>query len=448
MHTTAVPEPSTIILLLSVAWLATSIVLLCKPGMRVAGIVVLAAPLALVVLAGAFWWFSFTAAPEPTWQTPHRPTQSVTIDPDQDGSPDHNVIVSRSSSIEDFEPAVGGSKTPTSMRADAILFILLAVLLLGGLVATVALLAFPKTRTAGAVMLAIGVPAAVLLLGFAFYFAPLSLDAPREWRSATEARISNGHSVSVQPIRPQNAGEIRSRLGEPQIPVDVAERGVAKSAKPAAKPGSGAVAATSGAPAVASADSPPALAPAAVPARKSPAWIDEPSRFLGDTYQTTIVIGPYTTREECNAELPGELQKALNRYVETCMGQPAGGRPVALPYEFLRQEVVKGEYAEIRPSSVGPMTRLYVLLQFDRKIRDRIVAEGQRNTVAGRLWVAGSCLAAMLWLLAVMYGYLRVDLKTGGAYRGRLRFAAVLAILGPVAAALLVVVKMGYGARG
>ena len=54
--------------------------------------------------------------------------------------------------------------------------------------------------------------------------------------------------------------------------------------------------------------------------------------------------------------------------------------------------------------------------------------------------MAGGGLAAVLWLLAVMYGYLRVDLKTGGAYRGRLRFAAVLAILGPVAAALLVVV--------
>ena len=110
-----------------------------------------------------------------------------------------------------------------------------------------------------------------------------------------------------------------------------------------------------------------------------------------------------------------------------------------MPYEFLRQEVVKGQWEEIRPSSVGPMTRLYVLLQFDRKMKDRIVEEGRRSVVAGRLWLAGGGLAAMLWLLAVMYGYLRIDLKTGGAYRGRLRFAAALAILGPVAAALLVV---------
>ena len=444
MHATAVPEPSTLVFLFA-AWLAVSIVLLCKPGRRAAGIVVLAAPLALIVVAGVVWWW-WAGTATPALPPPHRPTQSVTIDPDQASNPDDNVVVSRSNSIEDSEPAVGGGAAPTSMRADAILFVLFAVLLLGGLAATVALLAFPKTRTAGAVILAIGVPAVVLLLGLVWFLIPLSDVAPREWRPATEVRLPNGHSVSVQPIRSQSAGEARSRLGEPQIPVDVAERAVAKSTKPAAKPGNGAVAATSGAttasdkkPAVANADSSPTLAPAAVPAKKSPAWIDEPSRLLGDTYQTTLVIGPYTTREECNAELPGELQKALNRYVETCMGQPAGWRPVALPYEFLRQEVVKGEYAEIRPSSVGPMTRLYLLLQFDRKIRDRIVAEGRRNTVAGRLWVGGSCLAGMLWLLAVIYGYLRVDLKTGGAYRGRLRFAAVLAILGPVAAALLVV---------
>ena len=446
MHTTAVPEPSTIVLLL---WLVVSIVLLCKPKLRVAGIVVLVAPLALVVVAGAFWWFSCTAAREPTLPPPHHPTQSVTIDPDQDGSPDHNVIVSRSSSIEDIEQAPAAA-VPASIRADAILFILFAVLLLGGLVATVALLAFPKTRTAGAVMLAIGVPAAVLLLGFAFYFARPVYDAPREWRRATQVHLPNGHSVGVQPIRSQNAGETRSRFGIPQIPIDVAEKADAKSTKPAAKPAGGTVGATGGAaasattaadkkPPAANADSPPAFAPAAAPARKLPAWVDEPPRLLGDTYQMTIVIGPYTTHEECIAELPGELQKALNRYVETCMGQPAGWRPVALPYEFLRQEVVKGQCEDIRPSSVGPMTRLYALLQFDRKTRDRIVEEGRRNTVAGRLWVAGGGLAAMLWLLAVMYGYLKVDLKTGGAYRGRLRFAAVLAILGPVAVALLVV---------
>ena len=84
------------------------------------------------------------------------------------------------------------------------------------------------------------------------------------------------------------------------------------------------------------------------------------------------------------------------------------------------------------------MTRLYVLLQFDRKVKSRIIDECQRSVVAGRLWMAGGGMAAILWLLAVMYGYLRIDLKTGGTYRGRLRFAAALAILGPVAATLLV----------
>ncbi len=152
----------------------------------------------------------------------------------------------------------------------------------------------------------------------------------------------------------------------------------------------------------------------------------------------TIVIGPYTTRQECDAQLPYKLEEALQRYVDTCVHEPIR-RPVTLPYEFLREQVVKDQWEEIRPSSVGPMTQLHVLLQFDRKVKDRVLEQQRRDVVASRLWVAGSCLAWMLWLLAVMYGYLRIDLKTGGVYRGRLRFAAVLAILGPVAAALLVV---------
>jgi hypothetical protein len=184
---------------------------------------------------------------------------------------------------------------------------------------------------------------------------------------------------------------------------------------------------------------PVAEASAPPPARKPPAWIEEPPRMLGDTYQIAIVVGPYATPQECNEELPIELQKAVNRYVQTYVPLPSGSGPIALPYSFLRDEVVKEQWEQVAPSSVGPMTRLYVLLQFDRKVKERIIEEGRRNVVAGRLWLTGGGLAAMLWLLTVMYGYLRIDLKTDGAYRNRLRFAAIVAILGPVAAALLVV---------
>ena len=172
------------------------------------------------------------------------------------------------------------------------------------------------------------------------------------------------------------------------------------------------------------------------PAKSPPAWVNAPPRVIGDSYLMSIVVGPWKTRQECNAELPGELQKALDDYVETC--EPAGSR-IVLPADYLRKHLVKEQWEEDIQTSVGPMKQLHVLLQFDREVKNRVLEENHQGIIAGRLWRVGIGLAAAFWLLAVVYGYLRIDLATGGIYRGRLRFAAALAILGPLAAVLAVV---------
>jgi hypothetical protein len=78
-----------------------------------------------------------------------------------------------------------------------------------------------------------------------------------------------------------------------------------------------------------------------------------------------------------------------------------------------------------------------VLLEFGRKVKDRILEARQGALIARRLWLAGVGLTAALALLAVLYGYLKIDLATAGGYRGRLRLAAATAILGVAAAVML-----------
>jgi hypothetical protein len=450
MNATAVPEPTTIALLLFVGCLVVPIVLLSKPRTRVAGIVMLVAPLVLAMIAIPFWWLApGVPQPDPAWQ--HHATSSG-IDFGVNHGGHRNVAVRPTPAVEGPETIVWSESAAAapawSTRSDAIMFVLLTVLLLGGLAATVALLAFSKTRKAGIAMIAIGVPAAVLLVGFGLFYV-------RGAFVPTPARVSMNYNGARSIVTRNAARAAAQRVPDIGIPVESGEKAEVKPVKPAAKPPAGKVEPTGRAavktptaaekkPAATKTvaeKKPVAEAPAAslAPAKKPPDWVSQPSQMLGDTYQTTIVVGPYTSWQECEDDLPAELQKALNRYVEMHLGQPAGVHPVALPYEFYRDQVVKGKWEEISPSSVGPMNRLYVLLQFDRKVKDRVLDEYRRNVVAGRLWIAGGCLAGVLWLLAVMYGYLRFDLKTGGLYRRRLRFAAMLAILGPVAAALLVV---------
>jgi len=430
MNVTAVPEPSTIVFLLSAGWLITSIVLLCKPRMRVAGIVVLVAPLVLVVVAGALWWLRSADSLAPSqaateWQPPHRATRTA-IHLDSDHDTRKNVAAPPAPSIERDDVVVESERvavaaTPAGgVSRVSIVFLLFGVLVFGGLVATVVLLIFPKTRAIGIALLVGGVLGIAMITAMRF--------------------------IAVSPTPVAMAPDRTHPRVDASIPVDATKEVEVEPAKPAAKPAVGTVEATGRALVKAIARdeknpvaATPAAKPASAPAKKPPAWVGAPPHVLGESYQKTIIVGPYPTRQDCDAELPNELQKELNRYVELCMGQPAGTTRVELPYEFLREEVVRGEWEEtIQSPRVGQMTQLHVLLQFDRKVKDRILEERQRAVVAGRLWMTGGGLAAMLWLLAVMYGYLRIDLATGGAYRGRLRFAAILAILGPVAAAILV----------
>jgi len=148
------------------------------------------------------------------------------------------------------------------------------------------------------------------------------------------------------------------------------------------------------------------VSPAAARAEAQPDWIDAPPRSVGDAYRMSIAVGPYTTRAECDAQLPSALQEALDRYVEACLGEEVRRR-IVLPADYLRQ-LVKDQWEEVGKYSVGPMTRLHVLLEFDRKAKDRVLDQLRRSAVARRLWFAGFGWTAWLAMLGGVYGYLRI----------------------------------------
>ena len=65
------------------------------------------------------------------------------------------------------------------------------------------------------------------------------------------------------------------------------------------------------------------------------------------------------------------------------------------------------------------MTHLYVLLQFDHKIEDRIIDEHKNRVIARRLWTMGLALSAGLGMLAVVFGYLKITGKRVKGARAR-----------------------------
>jgi hypothetical protein len=149
-----------------------------------------------------------------------------------------------------------------------------------------------------------------------------------------------------------------------------------------------------------------AAKPQAAAAKARPAWVDAPPQVVDGVYQTSITVGPYTTRDECDAKMPEALQEALDHYVDVGLEEEIAGQ-IRLPNDYVRQQLVKDQWQEVRQYSVGPMIQLHVLLGFDRQVKERIL-EGYRQTlVAERLWWTGGVLGAILTLLALLYGYLK-----------------------------------------
>lgn len=163
-----------------------------------------------------------------------------------------------------------------------------------------------------------------------------------------------------------------------------------------------------------------------------PKWVDASGQQVGGVYRTTAAVGPYTTRAECERELPRELRAAVDEYVEIYLGPNAVHR-VELPLDYVREKIVEEEWLETRqvtvsPTKQVPMVRLHVLLGFDREVNGRLDQAWRRAVVHGKLWALGTAGSVALLVLSTFWGYLKTDLATRGAYRGRLRFATGLAV--------------------
>ena len=98
----------------------------------------------------------------------------------------------------------------------------------------------------------------------------------------------------------------------------------------------------------------------------------------------------------------------------------------------------KAEYSEVVNSdTVGPMHQIHALLEIDDRARADIDRLWHNAVVTDRLWYTGAGAALVLALLGTFYGYLRLDLRTGGAQKGRLQLAATLVALIVAAGALM-----------
>jgi len=185
------------------------------------------------------------------------------------------------------------------------------------------------------------------------------------------------------------------------------------------------------------------------PKQDRPDWVGAPERKIDDTIQVCVSTVPYLSPQECEPELAEQIQVKVAEFIERQLRDedPKAVSRVQLPPEFVHDHIVRAIYQEavenpltttivkLRDDVSSPkMVRKHALLVFDRETRSEIDKQWNDVVTVRRLETAGFGLASVLLVVGIAWGYLKADLATSGAYRGRLRALAVLAILAIVAA--------------
>jgi len=178
-----------------------------------------------------------------------------------------------------------------------------------------------------------------------------------------------------------------------------------------------------------------------------PAWIYQRATMDG-AYHFPIRVGPYTTPQECEQHLPEVVNQALDEYVAMYLGERARGH-IRLPHAFIEERLIRERWYENRPflvtnSEHANMTVLHVLLSFDSATNEYLKSLWRSVLSMYRVGILMAGFAGVLWLFAVLWAYLKLDQLSAGRYRGRLRAAAVIALLVPPG---LLALFFGLGGR-
>lgn len=161
---------------------------------------------------------------------------------------------------------------------------------------------------------------------------------------------------------------------------------------------------------------------------EKPGWVDQPGHLQGTIYRTSVKSGLFVTRAECEQALEPKLKLAITQYVDDYLA-PNASKRISLDADLLKR-LRKSEYEEVvNSATVGPMRQLHALLEFDDAARARLAERWHETIVAERLGRTALVSGVALGLLAVAFGYLKLDILTAGQFRGRLRFAVIAAIL-------------------
>jgi hypothetical protein len=189
--------------------------------------------------------------------------------------------------------------------------------------------------------------------------------------------------------------------------------------------------------------SPEAAAKSSAPQAALPDWVEELPRVAGNgDYLTHAKSGYFSSVEESQRALETDIVRVVQAYLSTYLRDENIAQRISISpalIDRIKRGPIHQEHRDVTVgSSVHPMIQLHQQLVIDDAARAEFKASWESLLRASRLWYLGCGALLVLALVGTLFSYLKLDLLTGGTYRGRLQLAATAAILVAAAAALIV----------
>jgi hypothetical protein len=159
-----------------------------------------------------------------------------------------------------------------------------------------------------------------------------------------------------------------------------------------------------------------------------PTWINAEPRLVGDRYEISVASDPKLTASEAQADLLAKNQFATRKYIDDLLNEAAD--QVQLNSDFIAKRIQRETYLEPVKLTVGDMIIAHSLLVFDNGVRDEFRQQAKALEVGNSMAQAGVIAGAVLFVVGVVFGYLKLDTLTRGYYTVRLQLAAAALILG------------------
>jgi hypothetical protein len=175
------------------------------------------------------------------------------------------------------------------------------------------------------------------------------------------------------------------------------------------------------------------LAHAQIDFEARPPWVDRPAEQVGEALQVSVASGPFLRLAGARRELDQQLKLAVDTHINEWLGHPGAARWIDWNPDRIRAALVAPEHVfdeQVISPSFGSMHQSHALLEFGPGFHREIERAWHEVVARAQLVRITLLAAAVLGVLAMLFGYLQADTATRGFYAGRLKFATGVAILG------------------